>query len=141
MAAIGIEPVKLSNCVVQIVTTSPAKSDTYEGHVSAIEMVPTVPVSQWKGMGGNVVPLAGIPTWMVNITMAQDYKTAAALSKYLLENRGVAIDITFRPVAGGVGYKITALAIPGSIGGALDADAVTSVSLPAAGQPAAVAAA
>lgn len=141
MAVIAVEPVKLSNVILQIATTSPAKSDNYEGHVSAVELVPTVPVSQWKGMGGNVIPLAGIPTWMVNITMAQDYKTTAALSKYLMENRGVAIDITFRPVAGGPGYKITALAIPGSIGGALDSDAVTSVSLPAAGQPAAVAAA
>lgn len=141
MAKIAVQPVKLSNCVLQIVTTSPAKSDTYEDHVSSVELVPTVPVSQWKGMGGSVVPLVGTPTWMVNITMAQDYDTAAGLSKYLMENIGKPIEVTFRSRNGGPGHKISALCVPGTIGGALDADATAGVSLPGAGQPVAVAAA
>ncbi|WIA98030.1 hypothetical protein [Curtobacterium sp. MCBA15_004] len=135
MAQITTQPI-LMNAAVLLLGT-----DNYELTVSSAELAPTTPMQQFKGVGGSVVPIVGTPSWLLNLAYAQDFATAKSLATYLLQNAGKVVPFTLRPVSGGPGYSGNVMCLPGSIGGAVDAIASSSVSLPVSGQPTAAAAA
>ncbi|QCQ16988.1 hypothetical protein [Microbacterium sp. RG1] len=115
-------------------------TDNYEAHVSKVELVPTTPTAQWKGMTPTAIHnLTGTPTWVCNIDYAQDHETALALAQWLAANVGVPTVMKFKPKKPATGtaplYTATIVPVPGPIGGALDSVATGSVSMPVNGQP------
>jgi hypothetical protein len=130
MTNIAPVPFTIGNCKLTI------EDDDYEASVSAAELVPTVPSASFKGLTpAAVYNLSGVPTWVLNLTLAQDWATAESLSNMLLANQGQTKDIVLTPLAGGPGFAVTAILVPTNIGGAGDATAVSQVSLPVNGQP------
>lgn len=132
MATPAVNPFLMRDC------TFVVDSDNYEAHVSQVEFVPTSSVVSWKGLTPtSVFSKTSASTWVCNLSYAQDWATADALSRYLLENEGSEVTAVFTPVSGS-GDTITATIqiAPGSIGGAVDTVAVGSVSLGVSGKPA-----
>lgn len=130
MPAIAVSPFQMTNCLFTV------EADNYEAHVSTVEFVPTSKTAEFKGLAPTSVhTFAGAPTWVANLTFAQDWTTANSLSRYLFENAGEEIDVTFEPVLGGPAVTATIIAQPGSIGGAVDAVATSTVSLGVVGKP------
>ena len=130
MAQIGVVPIQLKNALFQV------EADSYEKHVSAVEFVPSSSIVTWKGLHPDAVFTFGsTASWQCNLTFAQDWETEDSLSRYLFENDGEEIDVIFEPVNGGTGFSATLIVTPGSIGGALDAVAQSTVQLGVKGKP------
>lgn len=130
MPTIAVKPFQLSDCLLTV------ESDNYEAHVSTVEFVPSSTSAQFKGLTpAAVFTFAGSPTWLCNLTFAQDWATPDSLSRYLFENVGEEIDVTFEPIKGGPAITAKLIAQPGSIGGAVDAVAVSTVALGVVGAP------
>ena len=133
MAQIGITPIVLKDVLFQVA------SDTYEKHVSQVEFIPTAQTVNWKGLTpSSVFTDISTATWVCALSFAQDWATADSLSRYLFENEGAAIEVTFRPKVAGPGFTATLIVTPGSIGGRVDAVAVATVNLGVRGRPAAI---
>ncbi len=130
MAAITVAPILLTDVLFQVET------DSYEGHVSSVEFVPSASTVNWKGLTPtSVFSFGTTATWTCNLTFAQDWATTNSLSRYLFDNEGEEIDVTFEPVNGGAGFTATLVVTPGSIGGAVDSVAVSTVTLAVKGKP------
>lgn len=131
MAQIAVNPFLLTDCLFQV------EADNYEAHVSKVEFAPSSSTSTWKGLTpAAVFTFAGASTWVCNIEFAQDWDTAGSLSRYLFENEGGSIAVTFEPKKGGSAITATIVVVPGSIGGAVDGVATSSVALGVKGRPA-----
>lgn len=131
MADIAIAPFIMRDCLFKVA------ADSYEGHVSQVEFVPSPVLASWKGLKpGAVHQFAGLATWVVNLALAQDWETTNALSRYLHDHEGEKVVVTFEPVNGGTPVTATIIIVPGSIGGTVDSVAVSSVSCPVDGKPA-----
>lgn len=130
MAQIGVAPIILTNVLFSV------ESDSYEKHVSSVEFVPSSSTVTWKGLTPTSVFSFGTnSTWVCNLAFAQDWETEDSLSQFLFENEGDEIDVVLEPVNGGAGFSATLIVTPGSIGGAVDAVAVSTVSLGVKGKP------
>lgn len=130
MAQIAVNPFLMRDCLFSVAT------DSYEKHVSAVEFVPSSSVVNWKGLTPAAVFSFGTPaTWTCNLSFAQDWATANSLSRYLFEHEGDEIAVVFEPVAGGPSITATLIVAPGSIGGAVDAVAVATVTLGCKAKP------
>ncbi|MEX1079806.1 MAG: hypothetical protein WED09_11935 [Homoserinimonas sp.] len=131
MAAIAVNPFIMKDCLLTVAL------DSYEAHVSAVEFVPSASPVTWKGLTPTSVFSFGTnATWACNLSFAQDWETADSLSRYLFENEGDEIEVVFEPVSGGSSVTATLLITPGSIGGAVDSVAVSTVTLGVKGKPA-----
>ena len=132
MAVIAPAVVVMTNATLKIGTTN-----NYETSVSTAALVPTTPTNTFKGIGGNVIPLAGIPAWKLNLTYVQDGKTVNSLHQYLLTNAGTTQTFVLIPAVGtgNSSYTFSAVIVPGQIGGDVDALLTASVSLDVVGQP------
>lgn len=124
MAQIAVTPILLTNVLLKLGST-----DTYEKHVSAVEFAPTSSSVVWKGLGGNSVTKASLASWVCNLSFAQDWATDDSLSRFLFEHEGEDIAAVFELENGEEGFTATLSITPGSIGGAVDTIAVSSVSL------------
>lgn len=130
MAQIGVAPIILKDVLFQVET------DSYEKHVSSVEFVPSSSTVTWKGLTpASVFSFGTNATWVCNVSFAQDWETADSLAQYLFENEGEEIDVVFEPVNGGTGFSATLIVSPGSIGGAVDSVAVSTVALGVKGKP------
>ncbi|WP_349902606.1 hypothetical protein [Parafrigoribacterium humi] len=130
MAQIAVNPFLMKDCLLTV-----AASD-YAKHVSAVEFVPTSSVATWKGLTpDSVFSFGSNATWVCNLTYAQDWSTADSLSRYLYDHEGEEIEVVFEPVAGGPSVTATLIITPGSIGGAVDSVAVSTVGLGVKGKP------
>jgi hypothetical protein len=130
MASIAVNPFILRDVLLTFGT------DSYEKHVSSVEFVPAGSVVTWKGLTpASVFSFGANATWTCNLSFAQDWATANSLSRYLFENEGEELAVTFEPVAGGPSVSATLIITPGSIGGAVDSVAVATVSLGVKGKP------
>lgn len=134
MATIAANPIVLNNIALTL------GSDNFEAVVNKVILTPAVPLAKWKGMTpGSAVTLAGDPEWVLELQFAQDHVTAASLSRYLLLNVGKVVPFSLKPVKPATGtsptYSGNVVALPGAIGGDLDASnaAVANVSLPVNG--------
>jgi hypothetical protein len=135
MATIAVQPIILNDVSLAVA------ADNYEAAVSRVEFVPSSSVVTWKGMTPSAVFSFGTTaTYVANIEYAQDWSTTNSLSKYLFDNEGKTVTMTFKPKkpASGTSPTWTASVIiaPGSIGGAVDSVATSSVSLGVVGKPA-----
>lgn len=134
MAVIVPDPIVLNDISLVIGT------DNYEFSVSRVELVPTTPTLQWRGMTPTATyNRSGAPTWVANIDYPQDHAAATSLSEYLRTNVGTIKQIVFKPKKPASGtaptYTVSVLILPGPIGGAVDSIGVGSVALPCEGQP------
>lgn len=129
MPTIAVKPYQITDCLLTF------GADNYEAHASKIEFVPTVTKAKFKGSTpAAVFNFASAPDWVMNLTYAQDWATAAALSRYLHEHAGEVVEVTFEPVKGGAAVTASIVIEPGSIGGDVDAVAASTVQLGVNGQ-------
>lgn len=130
MAQIAVQPIYLKDVVLTV------DGDTYEKHVSGVTFTPSVTTATFKGLEPTAVfTNVGSSTWMLDLAYAQDWQTADSLSAYLFANEGAEITLSFVPVTGGGTWTATVIVVPGSVGGAVDSYATSSVSLPIQGRP------
>lgn len=130
MPQIAAKPFIMRDCLLTVA------ADSYENHVSAVEFVPSASIVNWKGLTPTAVhSFSTNATWVCNLSFAQDWATVDSLSRYLFENEGDEIVVVFEPVAGGPSVTATIFVTPGSIGGAVDSVAVSTVSLGVKGKP------
>lgn len=131
MVDIAVNPFLMGNATLTFAT------DGYQSHVSSATFTPgnNAPVT-WKGLTPTAVFSFGQnATWTLDLELAQDFTTASALSRYLFENEGTEVGVTFEPVAGGPSVTATVIIAAGAIGGAVDAVATSTVSLGVKGKP------
>lgn len=131
MAAINVTPLYLKDTVLTV------DGDTYEKAVSSVTFTPSVSTATFKGLNPEATfTQAGSATWTVDIAYVQDWDSADSLSAYLFNNAGSEITLSFVPANGSSGtWSATVIIVPGAVGGAVDAYATTTVSLPVQGQP------
>lgn len=135
MADIAVTPFALTDAVVKVA------ADNYQAAISAIEFVPTVATFSFAGLTPSAqFNFAGSPSWVVNLSGAQDWATATSLSNYLLTNAGKNVEMQFAPIKGGKAYKATVTIVPTNIGGSVNTVPVFSVTLQVQGQPVQIAA-
>lgn len=130
MAEITVDPFVLRDVIFNVGT------DGYKAHVSQVTFTPTSSVVTWQGLTPTAAFSFGTnATWTCDLEYAQDWSTANSLSRYLFENEGEEIAVTFEPVAGDPGIAATLIVTPGAIGGAVNTVAVATVSLGVKGKP------
>lgn len=130
MATIEVKPIVLRDVLLSVAL------DDYEKHVSGVTITPTTGSVNWSGLNPDATftfPTA--TTWACQLDYAQDWDTEASLSRYLFDNEGEEVTMTFEPVKGGVGFTVTVFIVPGSIGGQVNAVATSSVTLGVVGRP------
>lgn len=132
MAQINVAPVVFKNYGLKI------GIDNYEKHVNEVTLVATTPTAVFKGASAGQVNVdAGTTEWELTLGYAQDWTTTNSLSAYLLNNTGAKKSVDFFPLATGTGPKfvVTALIVPGNVGGTVDEMGMASVTLKIEGQP------
>lgn len=135
MAIIPAQPTFMGNSSIKIGGTS---GNNYEGAVSSVEIQPSAGTVNFKGLAPSAVfTYATSPTWALALTFAQDWDTTNSLSNFLFDNQGKTVQIDVFPTAGTgkKGFSQQVLIQPGSIGGAVDSVAVTTVTLGIIGVP------
>jgi hypothetical protein len=138
MPKIAVKPIILNDVLVNLksIDAVPVEHGDFEAHVSEVRFDPSTPTATFKGMTPRSShTFAGDTTWMLALGFAQDWETAGSLSTLLHDNAGSELEFTFEPKAGGTGWSARIIAVPGSIGGAGDAVATSSVSAPVQGWP------
>jgi hypothetical protein len=132
MAQINVQPLYLKDVILTV------DGDTYEKHVSGVTITPSVATATFKGLEPTATfSQASSATWTVELSYVQDWETADSLSAYLFNNAGDQVTMSFQPESGaghGV-FSATVIIVPGAVGGAVDAYATSTVSLPVQGQP------
>lgn len=133
MTAIAPKPLFLRNCTVSIGT------DSYEQAISSVTFTPSASTVTFKGLTPDAVFNFATPsTWVAALAFAQDWSTAGSLSNYLHAHEGESVVMTFKPALDDLtSPTVTAniTVVPGAIGGAQGAVAVSQVSLPVSGKP------
>lgn len=133
MATIALEPIILTDVILVVGT------DNYEAHVSKVQFNPTTPLVKWKGLTPtSQYSFPGTSDWTLTLEYAQDWKTANALSQYLLANAGQSKSVTFKPkkpTTTGPTWTATVIMAPGPIGGAVDTVPTGAVTLGVVGVP------
>jgi hypothetical protein len=103
--------------------------DAFEGQVSAAVFTPTTSQVNWTAIDGSTHGFQTPSTWVLDLTLAQDWNFADALSRYLHENEGNSVTVVLEPVDGQPGATATVQIAPGAIGGDTTAVAESTVSL------------
>jgi hypothetical protein len=128
MALVPVQPFQLNDVTLTI------GSDNYELSVNQVEVTRNVSVVRWRGMSpASKFAFAGAEENTLTLKFAQDFETANSLSNRLEENAGSVETFVFEPKKGARSVTVTALLVPGNIGGSLDAVAEATVSLPVVG--------
>lgn len=116
--------------------TFTVESDDYIAAISSAEFTPNGGIATFKGLTPSAVfSAAQSSTWTCALTFVQDWESVDSLSRYLFENEGSEIDVVFAPNAGGTPISATLIVTPGSIGGAVDGYATSTVQLGVVGRP------
>lgn len=136
MTQISPNPIVLKDVLVQI------GADNFEKQVSSVTLTPSASPVVFKGMSPGAsysdMPMAD---WVAGINYAQDHETVGSLSDYLFLNEGSQVTMIFKPKSGsGPSYQAVVTLTPGAIGGAGNAVAEGSVTLPVTGKPIKIAA-
>lgn len=109
--------------------------DAFEGQISAATFTPTSSAITWTAINGQTYTAQSPATWVLDLTFAQDWAFADALSRYLHENEGETVAAIFEPVDGGPAVTANIVITPGAIGGTAAAVAESTVSLGVSGKP------
>ena len=135
MPPLDVNPLVLKDVLLDIDGTD------YRKHVDQVSFTPSSSSLTWTGLGGNTHTDVATATWVANLNYVQDWETPNSLSRFLFENEGEEVPVTFRPRNGsGPSFTTTLVITPGAIGGAVNAFATTSVALGCKEKPALVAA-
>lgn len=129
MVDIAVAPIVMKKATLLIPT------DNYAAHVSSVLITPTAPSFSWTGLDNNTYNAVGAATWACTVEYAQDWETADSLSQKLYDSEGQIITVTFEPVAGGAGWTVPLIVVPGAIGGPVNSVATASVTLPCTAKP------
>lgn len=98
---------------------------------SSIVFTPSPVSTTWKGLKPDALyTAAGTATWTLDATLAQDWDALTSFSLYLHEHEGESVTVTCEPKDGGASFEATVTIVPGAIGGAVDAFAESTVSMP-----------
>jgi hypothetical protein len=97
--------------------------DAFEGQVGGAVFTPSASQVSWTAINSDTHSFTTPATWVLDLTYAQDWNFAAALSRYLHENEGTVVEVVFEPVDGQPSVTANVSITPGAIG----AGDVTSV--------------
>jgi hypothetical protein len=103
--------------------------DAFEGQVSGAVFTPSASQINWTAINGSSYGFTTPSTWVLELTFAQDWNYADALSRYLHENEGDSVSVVFEPVDGQPSVTATVQIAPGAIGGDTTAVASSTVTL------------
>lgn len=109
----------------------------YGDAISSVTMVPAATSTTWTPVSGNSQQKQGKASWAANLTLGQDFDTAA-LHRYLFENEGEEnVPVSFKPDGDtGPSFDAVVTSIPApQLGGAADTIATADVVLGLAGKP------
>ena len=127
MATLDVKPLFLKEVELTIGDGTP---DDFRKHVSGVTFTPSSSQQSWTGLGQNTVTESTEPTWTCQLDYAQDWESTNSLSRYLFENSGETVPMSFRPKSGvGPSFTANVSIVPGAIGGQVNAYAGTSVTL------------
>jgi hypothetical protein len=126
MAVLNVQPLVLKNVELLIGTGTP---DDFRKHVSSVAFTPSASTVTWTGLGLNTFTDVSTATWTCDLTFAQDWASANSLSRFLYENEGETVPVSFTPKDGGPAFTANVSITPGAIGGAVGAVSESTVSL------------
>lgn len=111
------------------------EADNYTAGVTSCALVPNTPTAQVTDIGGGVQAFAGKPSWVLQVTYSQDWKTAGSLSHKSIEWAGTTKTVKYTPEDGGSSLEVTVIFTAGQAGGAAQAHQTATISAPVVGQP------
>lgn len=109
----------------------------YADLISNVVLTPTTPTVTFKGVSGKTFQSVGAVSYVCQFDYAQDWSSADSLALKLFNDEGKQATVTIVPEAGSGKpmFTVEATLLAGAIGGAVDAAATASVSLPVTGRP------
>jgi hypothetical protein len=137
MTELTVQPMVLKDLDLLIGAGTP---DDFGAHVSTCKFTPSASTVQFVGGKSNAFTDVTTPTWVCELTYAQDWKSANSLSRYLYLHEGEHVPVIFKPVDGGPEFESVLIITPGAIGGDVNAVSTASVTLGLEGKPELVAA-
>jgi hypothetical protein len=117
-------PIFLKDCVLSLGGTE------FQAEVSSAAFTPSTTSAVWKGLTPTSRHTATATDWNLDLSVGQDYDTAASLSRYLLEHAGETVEGQLTPKDGGQGYSANVAIAPVAIGGPVETFAEGTVSMP-----------
>ncbi|GAA2172417.1 hypothetical protein GCM10009846_10270 [Agrococcus versicolor] len=142
MVQINVKPIVLRNVKVNIKSGATDVGD-FEKALSQVELTPSSSTVSRKGLNPEAVfNFPGAETWVATLAYAQDWTAATSLSRYLFDNSGAEVVLTFLPNNGAAvsaanpAFRVTVTLQSGAVGGTVDSVAVGSVTLQCQGKPA-----
>jgi hypothetical protein len=110
---------------------------SYADLISNVVFTPTTPTISHQGISGKVSTSVGATEWAVTFDYAQSFDTAGSLALKLFNDAGEKVTAVFKPEGAAAATTITATItlLPGTMGGAINAAATSSVTLPVDGKP------
>lgn len=133
MATIVTTPFVITDAILTIGT------DDYQSAVEEVRCAPKVNIVTWQAMtpsGAYSAPTT--PVWELKLVYAQDWKTTNSLAQYLLANNGLTKTCVFKPqgvTTGSPIFTVSAIIVPGPIGGKVNTVQLAEVTLGVVGQP------
>lgn len=137
MALVPVQPYVFKDAVLEV------DADDFASHASTIALVPSTSQETltWQGLTPDATfkeTSAPETAWALNITLAQDWRTAAdTLAEYLLEHAGETKTFRIQPKRGSGlrDFTVEAVVVPPQIGGDVKTVQTSTVSLPVNGDP------
>lgn len=125
MAEIDVNPFLLADFILSV------DGDDYAAASSTIELAPSTTVVTFKGLKPTSIHKRAVTDWTCNLTFAQDWVNTDSLSNFLFAHQGETVEAcTVKPQSGvGPSFTVDLSIAAGSIGGAVDSTAVSTVAL------------
>lgn len=122
----AISPLTMNNATLKFGTTG------YAIAVDSATFTPSHTTTEYRPISGDVLTLVTGTSWKLDLRFAQDWSAASAesFSQYLRDNHGDTVAVEFTPQGGGKKFTSNVTILEGAIGGASNAIASASVSLP-----------
>lgn len=125
MALIDVDPFLLEDFILSVA------GDDYAASSSTIELAPNTTIVTFKGLKPTSIHKRSVTDWVCNLTFAQDWTNDDSLSNFLFAHQGETVeDCTIKPQSGvGPSFTVDLTIAAGSVGGAVDSTAVSTVAL------------
>lgn len=129
MATIPVQPLMLKNAVVTVA------SDDFTAAFTSVTFEPS-PEWEWVDVFlGPSVPVLSRVRWECRLGYLQDLTNLDSWTRFLTNNAGLSVDMTFTPQAFGEIIEATVMIVPGALGGSADEQLSAEVRLPLDGSP------
>lgn len=109
-------------------------TDTFEDAVNRAEFVPTYTNPTFDTINGKTHVVGDTPSWVLNLNLAKDFKTAGSLANYLAANDGEKVTAVLKD-GGGKQMTATVLLRAVGFGGTAKQVNAADVTLPCDGAP------